>query len=266
MTVLKSSAWRSKFRVHPFADLFPMMSDAELAETGEDITVNMLKLPIDARRHGDGWEVIDGRNRLEAMEHAGIDIDPFFHFNEVKLNDTEVLAHVISANMRRRHLTPGQVADLAVKIAKLEIETGPRDPVSRGGRGKKSKLKAKAIEVSKAMPEEVRPSERTIKRAIAKAEGRKPEKTKQEKAGFIDRLSKSVWGPPLPREPDDLKTCTDPVEMARNHYLAKVEERGDGIEAEIEIVTDALREIESKGNGAGKKPALVTAIKGRITP
>ena len=187
MTNTNSSKWRQRFRVHPAADLFPMMSAEELAKTGASIKKNGLKLKIDVRRHGDDFEAFDGRNRLEAMERAGIDIDPDIHFNEMDLDDDEVLAHVIAANIQRRHLTPGEVADLVVKLAKIELEkTGPRGPVCdaditadldrRGGRGKKSRLKEKAVEMSQAMPEEARPSERTIKRAIAKSEGQKPKK------------------------------------------------------------------------------------------
>ena len=34
--------WRDKYKVHPAADVFPMMSDEELAELGEDIKKNGL--------------------------------------------------------------------------------------------------------------------------------------------------------------------------------------------------------------------------------
>jgi ParB-like chromosome segregation protein Spo0J len=61
--------WRNKYRVHPTADVLPMMSDEELAELGEDIKSNGLKEPITFDREG---VLLDGRNRLEAMERAGI--------------------------------------------------------------------------------------------------------------------------------------------------------------------------------------------------
>jgi hypothetical protein len=62
------SKWREKFKVHPAADVFPEMSDEELKELGEDIGANGL-------RHSIVFHLgllIDGRNRLEAMERAGL--------------------------------------------------------------------------------------------------------------------------------------------------------------------------------------------------
>ena len=38
--------WRSDLSVHPAADLFPLMSEAELRELGEDIKKNGLQSPI----------------------------------------------------------------------------------------------------------------------------------------------------------------------------------------------------------------------------
>jgi len=39
-------AWRDKYKVHPLADLLPMMPDDELAKLGEDIKANGLKEQI----------------------------------------------------------------------------------------------------------------------------------------------------------------------------------------------------------------------------
>ena len=39
-------SWRDVIKVHPAADLFPMMSEAELRELGEDIKKNGLKTDI----------------------------------------------------------------------------------------------------------------------------------------------------------------------------------------------------------------------------
>ena len=42
-----NSTWRQRFKVHPAADAFPMMSDAELDELGKDIKARK-KLPASA--------------------------------------------------------------------------------------------------------------------------------------------------------------------------------------------------------------------------
>jgi hypothetical protein len=77
--------WRDEYTVHPAADVFPMMSDEELAALGANILENGLREPIKLLR-GKREQIaknafrqpevlLDGRNRLEAMERAGIDLD-----------------------------------------------------------------------------------------------------------------------------------------------------------------------------------------------
>jgi hypothetical protein len=73
------SKWRKKYAIHPAADIFPPMDDAELRELGEDIRKNGLRETIKFRWiYPDGKQkrqLYDGRNRLEAMESSQI-----FHF------------------------------------------------------------------------------------------------------------------------------------------------------------------------------------------
>ena len=63
-------SWRDLMPVHPAADLFPMLDDAELVALGNDIKANGLASPIIIDSEGiDGRPVlIDGRNRLAALE------------------------------------------------------------------------------------------------------------------------------------------------------------------------------------------------------
>jgi len=69
------SGWRQKYKVHPAADVFPMMSDDELANLGEDIKENGQTIPVLFwNGDGQGRVLIDGRNRLEAMERIGMDL------------------------------------------------------------------------------------------------------------------------------------------------------------------------------------------------
>jgi len=56
--------------VHPVADLFPMMTDEELADLAADIKANRLIQPIVIDQKG---LLIDGRNRAKACEIAGIE-------------------------------------------------------------------------------------------------------------------------------------------------------------------------------------------------
>ena len=56
--------------LHPIADLFPMMTDDELANLAADIKANGLIHPIVVDKDG---LVIDGRNRDRACEIAGIE-------------------------------------------------------------------------------------------------------------------------------------------------------------------------------------------------
>ena len=68
-------SWRDHIKVHPAADLFPMMSESELRELGEDIKENGQRVQVvlwkDPSPGGEYW-LIDGRNRLDAMALAGL--------------------------------------------------------------------------------------------------------------------------------------------------------------------------------------------------
>ena len=64
-------SWRDVIKVHPAADLFPLMSESELRELGEDIKANGLQHVIVLHE----GKLIDGRNRLDAMELVGITLD-----------------------------------------------------------------------------------------------------------------------------------------------------------------------------------------------
>jgi ParB-like chromosome segregation protein Spo0J len=68
--------WRDKYKVHPAADVFPMLPSDEIDAIAKDIKANGLRNPI-TFLHVDGEQptvVIDGRNRLEALERAGVDL------------------------------------------------------------------------------------------------------------------------------------------------------------------------------------------------
>ena len=95
-------------KTHPYADLFPMMTDAELDALTADIKENGLRQAI--IKYQD--MVLDGRNRLVACERAGV--EP--RFDVYPGDDAGALALVLSLNVQRRDLTSSQRAFVAARI------------------------------------------------------------------------------------------------------------------------------------------------------
>ena len=65
--------WRAHLKVHPAADLFPLMSETDpqaLKELADDIAKNGLHESIAIR--SEDRSLIDGRNRLDALALAGL--------------------------------------------------------------------------------------------------------------------------------------------------------------------------------------------------
>ena len=108
--------------VHPIADLFPMMTDEELANLAADIKANGLIYPIVVDKDG---VLIDGRNRDRACEIAGI--EP----TTVLFEGDDPRAYIIASNISRRHLTKGQQAMAVAMIYPVP---------EKGGRGKKKTM------------------------------------------------------------------------------------------------------------------------------
>jgi len=89
-----------------------MMGQADLAELADDIKSRGLLESIEL--YGD--LIIDGRNRYQACKIAGV--QP--HFMPLGApNDAEALAHIISKNLKRRHLDASQRSMVGARIENL---------------------------------------------------------------------------------------------------------------------------------------------------
>ena len=113
-------SWRDHLKIHPAAELFPLMSEPELRELGEDIKAKgTIHHPIVLYQ----GKLLDGRNRLDAMEMVGFDFDlerghAVHHLDR----STDPYEYVISANLHRRHLTSEQKRELIAKVLKAKPE------------------------------------------------------------------------------------------------------------------------------------------------
>jgi len=106
---------------HPAAGLFPLLTDAELQDLADDIKANGLHEPVwtweDPER---GTVLLDGRNRILACQLAGAEI---IHR---QYHGTDPIGFIVSENIRRRHLTAGQRAFLALEVKPVnQKSTGP---------------------------------------------------------------------------------------------------------------------------------------------
>jgi hypothetical protein len=122
--------------IHPIAEAFPRMSDAEYAELKASIKERGVEVPA--------WtyqgKLIDGLNRYRACEDLGIELPTREWEGKGSLVD-----FVMSQNVHRRHLTSSQRATLAVDVMpflKQEAEErqkcGKSADGKRGGRRKKN--------------------------------------------------------------------------------------------------------------------------------
>lgn len=100
--------------IHPAANLFPMMSEAQYIELRDSI-----------KKHGvqedmvifEG-QLLDGRNRLRACEELGIDWNR--HCVETDMCfGLDPIQFVLNANLHRRHLTPSQCGMVAGRAREL---------------------------------------------------------------------------------------------------------------------------------------------------
>lgn len=86
--------------LHPLCTLFPRLSGAEFESLKDDIRANGLRNPIVIH---DGM-ILDGGNRYRACIEIGV--TP----KTVKFDGGNLVSFVLSANLHRRHLSPGQQA------------------------------------------------------------------------------------------------------------------------------------------------------------
>lgn len=100
-------------RFHPVAGIFPMMSDAEIAELAESIRA---RGQDDTILTHEGM-IIDGRHRFLACRQAGV--EP--RIEEWAGRSEDLVDFVVAKNLRRRHLNESQRAMVAARLASLPV-------------------------------------------------------------------------------------------------------------------------------------------------
>jgi ParB-like chromosome segregation protein Spo0J len=146
MTEPKRASWRDVLPIHPAAEMFEPLPPDELKALGEDIRKHGLQQPIIilSESNGEGL-LLDGRNRLDAMERAGIKFNLYQRKNglwkldvleedvphplwdlAVRTVSDDPYAFVISANIHRRHLTAERKRELIAELVTATPEKSDR--------------------------------------------------------------------------------------------------------------------------------------------
>ncbi|MBO0737787.1 MAG: ParB N-terminal domain-containing protein [Alphaproteobacteria bacterium] len=115
--------WRGRIPTLTAARLFPALSPDELRELSADIAQHGLRSPVTLLKPVDGSpQLLDGRNRLDAVELAGlpmVDADGNLIIEHVVIEETsgfDPFAFVVSANLHRRHLTREQKREVIATL------------------------------------------------------------------------------------------------------------------------------------------------------
>jgi hypothetical protein len=139
-TAKPTPSWHDVLKIHPACAMFDPLPDDELRTLGQDIKKNGLKSPIVLYR----GKLLDGRNRLASMELVGIAFEvwredksrfelqassiclPWFGGFVTLDDDADPYAYVVSANIRRRHLSIEDKDRLIIELLKADPKKSNR--------------------------------------------------------------------------------------------------------------------------------------------
>lgn len=180
---------------HPLADLFPLVTGREFDELVMSIKDNGLREPIALL---DG-RILDGRNRYRACAAAGV--APIFE----NFAGRDAVRFVIDKNLNRRHLSVGQRAMIAAKLANLAVgrpaETVEFSTITQAGAAELMNVSRDTVNCAKRVLREGNPDQikgvedgrlgcKTVARELRKiTPGKTPSIARQES----NRIRTDIW-------------------------------------------------------------------------
>jgi hypothetical protein len=101
--------------LHHLCLIMPEHSEAQFAELKEDIKANKLRIPVVIFQD----KILDGRGRYKTCKELWEQdrINPGFESQQFQGTEKEASAYVVSANVKRRHLTESQRSLIAAQLA-----------------------------------------------------------------------------------------------------------------------------------------------------
>jgi DnaJ domain len=212
MTTTKPKSWRDvpSIKVHPVAEVLKLLKSDELTELGKDIKKNGLHNPVITWLIGDDEYVMDGRNRLDAMEKVGMPVleeagdrwilaPPFC----LPLKERDAAALIAGLNLNRRHLTAKERADAYAQMLKAEKKF--REKLKAEGKIKEDTSKkpvGRPVSETTKVAKEAGVSAPTARQALVDAGMHDPPKKKKSKIQKEYKPQPKATAPPP--EPIDI--------------------------------------------------------------
>lgn len=173
--------------VHPAAAVFPRLADDDLRELAEDIKANGLIHPIVLDNEG---RIVDGINRDAACDMAGVEK------SYITLPaETDIVAYILSQNVRRRHLSKGQQAMAIAMMLELEDgkQTGARaktvdSTVSEGYVSHAATIRRYAADLAPGVLANTEPFDRAYTVALARKRDQDDERERKERQAREDLI------------------------------------------------------------------------------
>lgn len=166
--------------LHPLCTLFPRLSGGEFDALRDDIKANGLRQPIVLHE----GMILDGGNRYRACIEAGV--EPEF----AAFEGGNLVSFVLSANLHRRHMTPGQQAAIVASAqdwaraqaggsggdrrssATLHLDSTAKRAAESGASIRTQKMADKVAKADPDLAKKVAHGEVSLPKAVKRIEGK----------------------------------------------------------------------------------------------
>ena len=244
------------YQLHPLCTLFPRMVGAEFDALCSDIKANGLRSPVVIH---DGM-ILDGGNRYRACLEVGIAPDV------VEFDGSNIVSFVLSANLHRRHMTPGQQAaivasaqdwnkaqsvgnpKLTQKCNVAPLETVADRAAESGSSIRTQKMADKVAKANPELAKQVAHGNISLPKAVAQVDGKK------NKASSVIELSNEDDYDMLSELKETVVSLADENTALKDRLAVAV------IEGTTEEKTVALDTIESLRAGVKRLEIEVRAL------